>query len=184
MKTLIFLVLNLVYLNSLLAQEAKQDSVKTEVESESQKKSRLLDEKFFIVKQLLDSKQFVVKASYVNDKKGSQQSVNGRFNFLIVDSTQSTVQIADDSGIGPYGVNSSTSKGYISGWKLKIDDKHKTVSIWMNIVSFSVIFNVYINVNIDGNVVANFTSSNSLNFTMRGRLVPLKKSEVYIGHHL
>ncbi len=184
MKTIVFFVASLLCTNLLYSQEVNQDSLKQSIKDEKDNKARILEEKFKIVKQLLDSKKFIVKANILSDKRGYQQSVNGRFNFLVVDTAQSTVQFADDSGIGPYGVNSTTSKGYISGWKLKVDERHKTASIWMNIVTFSLIFNVYINVNIDGDVVANFTSSNSLNFTMRGKLVPLKESGVYIGHHL
>ena len=183
MKKILIVVIGSLLAGSLSAQDIVKDTT-IAVKDTLAKSAIPVDKQFDYLFKILDDKLFVIEANTLNDKSGSQQIVNSRTNFLRFDSTETIIQIADDSGIGPNGLSGTTIKGTISGWKLKKDVKHKSFSVWTNVLAPGGFFNIYITVNIDGNAMAIVSNMTSNNITFRGKIVSLSKSKVYIGHHI
>ena len=77
---------------------------------------------------MLEYQRFVLEANYVSDKTGSRVPVNSTINFIIVDSTQATLQLGSPWGMGINGVGGVTVDGNVTRYELNKKENRKGVS--------------------------------------------------------
>lgn len=184
MRKLVLFTTGLLLAGFVSAQEVIKDTIKDTVVVAKRSKVNSRDEQFTLVSEMLENKSFVLEANTASDKWGSQTMLNSALNFVMVDSTQSTIQVGDDLGLGPNGVGGITVKGKISGWKLNKNEKRKTFTVEMNVMTLLKTYNVFINITAYGNANATITDNTSNRITFNGQIVPLEDSRVYVGSHL
>ena len=184
MKKLVTIISIMLLAGFLSAQEAKVGNVNITRTSIDSTKLKLDDFNFENLTNILGNKSFVLEANTINDKWGNQKFVNNLINFVMVDSTLSTIQVGNDFAIGANGVGGVTVKGKISGWKIKKDEKKKSFLISFTVSTPISLYDAFINVYGDGNASATISGMTSSKITFRGQIVSLDNSKVYVGSHL
>jgi len=176
MKKLTLITILFLSASILFAQEETKDTVNAGAAKEKQQ--------FATMSQVLESKMFVLEARKVQNEYGNQYIVNNTLNFLMVDTTSSTIQIGSDSGLGPNGVGGITLKGKISNWEITKDESHGSFSIHLTVTTPESANEIFIDVSSFGNAKATVSGNKIRKFTYIGKLVSLKDSKVYVGTHL
>jgi len=176
MKKLALIISLSLFASYLFAQEVTKDTVNTGSTNEKQQ--------FAKMSQLLESKMFVLEARKVQNELGNQYLVNNTLNFLMVDTTSSTIQVGNDSGLGPNGVGGLTLKGKISNWKITKDESSGYFSIHLTVTTPESANEIFIDVSSFGNAKATVSGNKIRKFTYIGKLVSLQDSKVYVGTHL
>lgn len=184
MKTLIVTISALFLAIGIPAQEIKTDTLsKKEARAlKKQLKEAELIEQFDSLAELLNSRQFVLEANFLDNLKGRRAYVVSNLNFIKVDTTYSVIQIGSNRGIGYNGVGGVTAEGNISRWKLSSDEKKKSFYLEMSVVTNIGIYDVFMDIFVDGEASAVISGLRPGRLQYDGRIVPLDESAVYQGH--
>ena len=100
MNKIIILIVLVISATGIWSQEAKKPTTMTRKE----KKELELDKEFHMNKSMLDNRDFVLEANYLQDKLGNRSFVNSVINFIAVDSVTAIIQVGSDYHNGPKGV--------------------------------------------------------------------------------
>ncbi len=167
------------------AQENHKDTlsgkeVRNRKKAEQEKK---LQQQFDTIYKVLLSRSFVLEADFVERKTGLRFRVNRALNFVMVDSSEASIQVGADNRLGFNGAGGVTDKGKISGYELTLNKKNKSFFLKMAVRS-SLSAHLDILVDIDAYGMANALVSGGIfgqYFRFDGRMVPMNKSGVYRG---
>ena len=133
--------------------------------------------------QALNAKQFVLEANQVIFRNGQSAFVTSNTNFVLVNGSKGTVQIAFNTpNPGPNGIGGITVDGTVSDLTMNTD-KRGNVNCSYSIQGIGISAQVFISLTNGGNnaqvqVNPNF---NSNTLTLSGNLLPLDQSDVFKG---
>ena len=134
-------------------------------------------------RQAVADTSFALEADQVAFKDGSIAYVNSKTNFVSVNHDNAVVQVAFNVPFPtPNGIGGVTLLGKVQNMRVTTDKKG-SVNIRMNVVGIGISAQVFINMYAGTNrasvdIIPNF---NSRRLTLRGILMPSKKSSVYQG---
>ena len=134
-------------------------------------------------RQAVADTSFALEADQVAFKDGSIAYVNSNTNFVSVNHDNAVVQVAFNVPFPtPNGIGGVTLLGKVQNMRVTTDKKG-SVNIRMNVVGIGISAQVFINMYAGTNrasvdIIPNF---NSRRLTLRGILMPSKKSSVYQG---
>ena len=180
MKAKFFILLFIIAANGLFSQGANKNSsaIKKDKQLSEQEKQYQLN------KSMLDYKDFVLQASYLQDRYGNRRFVNSSINFVAVDSITAIIQIGSDYRLGSNGVGGITAKGKITNWKLTENKKQKSFNLNISVITSIGIYDLYFSIGSSGNSSATLTGLSAGQLTFEGVLIPYSKSSVYEGNSL
>lgn len=186
MKTLVIGIMALFLATNISTQEIKKDTLTKEQTRllKKQKKEAELKIQYDSISQILDSKQFVLEADFLDNLRGRRIYVTSTLNFIEVDTTRSVIQIGSVSGIGYNGVGGVTADGQITSWKLEKNEKKKTFYLEMSVLSNIGIYDIYMNINADGKADATLSGLRYGRLEFDGKIVPIEESIIFKGHTL
>jgi len=177
MKRYSLIIVSIFLFGGLMAQNSKKEERKKRKAEREQK----LEQQFNATESVLENRTFVLEADYLSDKYGQRVPVTSGLNFIMVDSSQATLQVGNISGYGPNGVGGITAEGSISDYDLDINENKKSFMISMNIMSSLGIYDVTLFVSASGNTTATISGLRGGKLNYHGDLVPLELSRVYKG---
>lgn len=180
MKRLAFFFGFIISAHVIFAQGNDENSALTRKE----KRKAELEKHFELTKQMIDKKSFVLESDFLQDRYGNRVQVMSDINFIAVDSTEATIQIGSNWRIGPNGVGGITAKGRITDWKLSENEKNKTFTLRMNVMTPIGIYDLFFSISPSGKGTALLTGLRSGSLTFDGNLVPWADSSIYVGHTL
>ena len=180
MNKIIIIILLVISSNGIWAQATKNPSSMTKKE----KKELELNKEYLMNKSMLDNRDFVLEANYLQDRFGNRHIVNSMINFVAVDSMTAIIQIGSDYHNGPNGVGGVTAKGRITGWQLTEDKKNRSFDLTVNVMTNIGIYDLQFSIGLWGNSTVRLTGLTSGQLTFEGDLVPYSLSSVYVGHSL
>jgi hypothetical protein len=185
-KYIIFLIISLMFFQVQAQEEGKVDN---KTAKKLNKKERLEQKRIEeeatakLVDWMVEHKRFVLEADYLSNKIGERIIVNNSLNFIVIDSSKITIQLASNAGIGgPNGMGGVTTDGMITSWEArKIGKAQNNYSIRVltitGVGNYDIFFNISPNGLADATIGGNW--SGKLNY--HGRLVPINKSRVFKG---
>jgi len=177
MKVIIIILLLAVATTGLIAQNVTIPStVATKEKRESAE-----DIQYQLNKTMLENRDFVLEADYLQDHRGNRQFVNHMINFVQVDSTTAIIQIGSDFRVGPNGVGGVTAKGEITNWKLTEDKKTKSFSLYINVMTSIGVYDLFFRINPFGDSTALLTGLRYGQLTFEGELQPYSDSSIFQG---
>jgi hypothetical protein len=180
MKTIIVLLLFAVAAAGMMAQhDASHTTPSTKEKKESEE-----DKQYLLNKEMLENRDFVLEANYLQDHRGNRRFVNHMINFVQVDSTTAIIQVGSDYRIGPNGVGGITAKGRITNWKLTEDKKSKTFSLYINVMTQIGIYDLFFRIYPFSGSTASLTGLSYGQLTFEGELHPYSESSIYEGQSL
>jgi len=178
MKKIIAILLVVFSASSLFAQQETSTLTKKE------QREIEIEQQYELTKLMLENKQFVLEADFLQGRFGSRVFVNSTINFIAVDSTEATLQIGSNWRVGPNGVGGVTAQGRITKWELTENEKKNTFHIAMNVMTSIGIYDVRFLIGADGRTSARLTGLRPGQLTFDGDLVPLEESTVFEGQSI
>jgi hypothetical protein len=132
---------------------------------------------------MVENKQFVLEANYLSNQYGERQIVSSRINFIAVDSSRITIQLASLTGIGgANGMGGVTADGTISQFRVeKVGRDKKGYSIRIMAMTHIGSYDITLFITQGGNADASITGTTRGKLNYHGTLVPLNVSKVYKG---
>ena len=176
MKKIIFILFMAITTTGLVAQEVHSTSM-----TKKEKRQAEQEQQYQLNRQMLENRNFVLEADYLENKYGHRFLVNSTINFVAVDSATAVIQVGSDYRPGKNGVGGVTAKGSITHWALKEDTKHKTFYLTVNVMSSIGIFDVRFTIDSNGHTTALLTGMGPGRLTFDGNLVPHSQSSTYEG---
>jgi len=180
MKRLVVFLGLIISASILFAKGNDENSVLTRKD----KRNIELEKHFQLTKQMLENRDFVLEASFLQDRFGNRIPVTSNINFVAVDSTEAIIQIGSNFRIGPNGVGGVTAKGSISKWKLTENEKNKAFDLSLSVMTPIGMYDLFFSIGASGRGTATLTGLRSGRLTFDGDMVSGEKSSVYIGQHL
>ncbi len=180
MKRLVIILGLIISAGILFAQGNDENSTLTRKE----KRKVEIKKQYELTKTMLENKDFVLQSDFLQDRYGNRISVSSTINFVQVDSTEATIQIGSNWGIGPNGVGGVTAKGQITKWELTENEKSKSFALRMNVMTTIGIYDLYFSINSSGSATATLTGLRAGQLTFDGDLVPWKESAIFVGQSL
>lgn len=141
-----------------------QDNNLSKVERKEARREQL-NYDFQVVDSMIQNRNFVLEADFLDNGYGNRRPVNSSLNFIMVDSTRAVLQTGSNVRAGYNGVGGVTAEGNISGLKVTKNAKNKSFYIRFTVTSNIGIYDVVMTVN--ANKVARATISG----LWRGKLV-------------
>ncbi len=179
MKRIIFMLVLAMSAGALFAQ-----SVPGFPMTKKEKRKAEQEKQYQLNKEMLENRDFVLEADYLQNKYGHRFLVNSNINFVAVDSTTAIIQIGSDYRVGANGVGGVTAKGKITRWVLKENTKQKTFYLSINVMTPIGIYDLHFSIDSSGRATAMLSGLSPGELTFEGNMVPYSESAVYEGMSL
>ena len=180
MKKLIFSLFGLLLVLGLSAQTSIDNKKLTRAERKEIKAQERAERKETIIA-AIQNQQFVIEAYILEDRYGRFFQVSPMTNFVLVDSTEATIQFALPGRIGGWnGLGGITDEGRIRNITFSKKMPKYGVSFEMDMQGPAFgSSRVYVDVNDDGQAVMRFSGAFGARFSMRGNFELLEDSNIY-----
>ncbi|MCX6234877.1 MAG: DUF4251 domain-containing protein [Bacteroidetes bacterium] len=180
MKTLLFGMIFMIMAVVSYSQTEKPVDKKVERKAQKDKEREWMA---MVTKTMIEDHRFVLEADYLDNKTGSRILVNSMVNFIIVDSTTSTIQLGSTSGAGFGGTGMLTVEGKVNNYTFKKTEKKHFNAYYVSFVVFASVgsYNVSMYITDDGQADATVQGNTSGQFSFSGKIFPLSISRVYKG---
>ena len=167
--------------NSVYAQ-SKREAKKAIKEAEK----AMLTANFYAQDTILNLREFVLEADYLQGRRGDIVSVRSDINFIKVQGERGTLQTGSTNNgfsrsLNDNGIGGVTTEGNISNYRVKRNTKSLTHNVTFILISSLGTFNINMNVMADNTASATITSTRSTYLTWRGTLVALFNTSVFRG---
>lgn len=180
MKKLVVILLILMVSPGVWAQQESESSAL----SKKEKRQLELEKQFQQTQALLDSRDFVLEADFLQDRYGNRVFVSSIINFIAIDSTEAVIQIGSNHSFGPNGLGGVTAKGKITNWELKTNEKNKSFRLTVNVMTNIGLYDVNFSISASGRATALLTGLRRGNLSFEGNLIPLQESYVFEGNSI
>ena len=180
MKKTIIILLMAFTSGVLFAQEAGRLVKLTSKE----KQDSIVESQYRLNKYMLENRDFVLEANYLQDRRGNRRIVNSTINFVAIDSTTAIIQVGSDYRNGPNGVGGVTAKGRITRWVLTENKKQKSFSLSINVMTSIGFYDLFFSIGSWGNSTARLSGLSAGELIFEGNVEPYSASRVYEGHSL
>jgi hypothetical protein len=130
---------------------------------------------------LIQSKNFVIEATFLENKYGERIFVAPGLNFIRVDSTNGVLQTGSYNGMSSNGVGGVTVEGRVSRWRVVKNFKSLSYYIQFSVESNTGVYDVSITLTADNNAQATITGNTSGKLIYDGHLEAFNNSSVYKG---
>lgn len=177
---LLFTLLAILISVNTVAQEFKSDTKLTKKEKKEARQAQLYAN-YKALDTLLERKQYVLEADYLQGKYGSEVPVTSNLNFIRVDPKGVVLQTGAYSGFGYNGVGGITAEGNLAKYRVFRDDKRLNYVVYITTTTNIGTYDVVLRVSSDGTARATITGLTNGSLTYRGNLVASYNSRVYKG---
>lgn len=187
-KPFLILLLLQVYSSVIYSQEDEsvmdEKQIKAlEKEKRQAEKKEEEEEQKKIVDYMVNNKKFVLEANYLSGTSGSRIPVNSTINFILIDSTKATIQLANSWGSGYNGLGGITVNGQITKYDMHKKEGKRGVSytITLYVMSTLGMYDIQFWVSQTGNADASISGNTYGRLNYSGKLVPVQLSRTYKG---
>lgn len=180
MKRFVIIIVFIISAGFLFAQGNDENSAL----SRKEKRKAEAEKQFELTKQMLENKSFVLESDFLQDRYGYRIPVMSDINFVAVDSTEAIIQIGSNWRFGSNGVGGVTAKGQITKWELDENEKSKTFTLRMTVMTPIGFYDLLFSILGTGKSSALLTGLRSGRLTFDGNLVPWSDTSIYVGRSL
>ena len=141
----------------------------------------MLTANFYAQDTILNLREFVLEADYLQGRRGQLVSVSRNINFVKVLHGKGTLQTGSNTAVGFNALGGVTSEGNISNYKVTGNPKSLTHRITFDLITSIGVYNIVINVMANNTASATITSTDSTFLTWKGELVALFNTNIFKG---
>lgn len=133
----------------------------------------------------LNTQDWVLEANMIQGQRGNVFQVNSITNFVMVNGSTGTVQLASPVRAGYNGLGGITVQGNISGYQMSTD-KHGNVNLNFNIIGVGINATIFVTLYNNSNQAQALVSSNTWGrqITYLGNIYLRQDSNVFKGFSL
>ena len=180
MKRLLIILAFVISANTLFAQVNDENTS----HNRKEKRKAKTEKEYQLVKDMIENRNFVLEANFLQDRYGRRFPVSNGINFVSVDSTEAIIQVGSNYRLGANGVGGVTAKGKITSWKLTENKKKNYFGLRINVMTTIGFYDLYFSISPSGQATAQLTGLRSGSLTFDGNIVPWENSTVYEGQSL
>lgn len=118
--------------------------------SRKEKKDTEREQIYQFHKEILKDGEFVPESNFLQNRYSNRIPVNSTINFIKANEGSAVIQIGSDAGLGYNGVGGITAKGNITKWKVKENDKKKSIDLTMDIMTSIGIYHLNMSIGTKG----------------------------------
>ena len=156
-------------------------NVKLSKEEKKEAKRAVAIANYQVLDTLLERKNFVLEADYLQNQYGNRIMVTPLLNFVRVDSTKVVLQTGTNMSLGSNGVGGVTAEGNMDRWRLVKDFKNLSYFLQFSVVTNIGTYDVSMTVNSDNNAQATITGLSRGQLIYDGHLETIANSIIYKG---
>jgi hypothetical protein len=164
----------------VLSQDFTRDTKLTKKEKKEARMAALYAN-YQAIDTLLQKKQFVLEADYLQGKYGSEIPVTSTLNFIKVDSPNVVLQTGANSSFGYNGVGGVTAEGNIVNYKVTKDPKRMNYVVLFTTTTGIGSYDVIMRIGADATARATITGLSNGSITYRGNIVATYNSRTFKG---
>jgi hypothetical protein len=138
---------------------------------------------FYVLDSLLNSKNFVLQADFLQTRWGDMVNVVPTLNFIKVNETTGVLQTGNNSRMGYNGVGGVTAEGSVGNWKIYKDEKHQNFRLQFSLLTNIGLYDVFMDVTADNHARATIHGLGREQLTWNGHLETIGNSRVFKGHN-
>jgi hypothetical protein len=168
---------------SSLTLTVRAQDVKMSKQDRKEARRILMETNFKTLDTLLDRRNFVLEANYLQDNEGRRVVVTPLLNFIRVDTTMGVLQTGASFSSGYNGVGGVTAEGKITNWNLTKDFRNSSYFLRFSLVSNIGNFDISMIINAGNFAQATITSLSYGRFTWVGHLQPVYNSIIFKGQN-
>ncbi|MFW5760181.1 MAG: DUF4251 domain-containing protein [Cyclobacteriaceae bacterium] len=161
--------------NPEIAEQKTKQEIKEEKRKEREKAASL-------IKKVIEDQQFVLEADMIFNRYGQSMPVAPNINFIMIDSTQATIQLGSAHNIGWNGVGGVTIQGNITSYDVSMNKRKDNVSVTFYVLSSLGNFDIRLNISANGNATAQVRDNRGGMLRYSGDFQTLGGSNVYVGN--
>lgn len=173
----LFLVLGFL---GISANSNSQDQKLSRQEKKEVRKSQMI-QNFYALDTLLNARNFVLEADFLQNKYGVMIPVTSNLNFIKVNQTEGILQTGSDMSIGYNGVGGVTAEGNITSYKVFKDTKRLRYMIQFSLLTDIGHYDISMTVTSDNHASATITGLWPGRLTWDGHLETIYNSRVFKG---
>lgn len=162
------------------SQDFSHDTKMTRKEKKEARKTELYAN-YQAIDTLLERKQFVLEADYLQGKYGSEIPVTSTLNFIKVDSPNVILQTGANTAFGYNGVGGVTAEGNIVNYRISKDPKRLSYVVFFTTTTGIGTYDIVLRIGADATARATITGLTSGSLTYRGNLVATYNSRTFKG---
>ncbi len=164
----------------VMAQKMTKEERKAAKAAKKEAQAKAEAERAVVLKQSIDSRQFVIEALFLADKHGQRIVVDPILNFIGIDHDKSAFQFGNGSDIGYNGVGGVTVEGNVTNYEVSVNKKGiYSINFRISAPTGSVFVSMTVSPTGQADAVISGNTSTKLKYS--GNLVPLNESRVYKG---
>jgi hypothetical protein len=127
----------------------------------------------------VNSREFVLEATSVQDKDGQVLTLTPTINFMSVDGDNTTLQFGLDGMIGWNGLGGITLDGTITGFTVNEGKPGKYFNVTIRVSGAGMYSHQFMTVYPDGRAELEVMGDRGARFVFSGKLMPLAGSSIY-----
>ncbi len=175
----LFLVLGLLLISSY----ANSQDIKLTRKERKEVRKAQMNANFHILDSLLNARNFVLEADFLEDKYGMRLPVMSNVNFIKVNQSGGVLQTGTVPGFGYNGVGGVTAEGKIGSWTVHKNVKELSYTLRFSVMTQIGSYDVIMTVNSENNASATVTGLWPGKLTWVGHLYTLDNSRVFKGQN-
>jgi hypothetical protein len=183
MKTIRIIILNLIWVTVLsgLSLNGYSQDVKLSRQEKKSIRQAQLARNFAILDSLLNDRNFVLEADYLQNGYGYRVQVLSSLNFISIEGSKGVLQTGSYTGRGYNGVGGVTANGNIGGWKIHKDFKKLSYSLEFSILTNIGHYDIFLTVTSDNHATATITGLGPGRLTWEGHLATKDNARIFKG---
>jgi hypothetical protein len=138
---------------------------------------------FQYIDTMLERKDFVLEADYLENQYGFKRSVPSILNFIKVDSSNVVLQTGSNTYFGFNGVGGVTTEGRLERLKIVKNFKNLSYTLEFSVMTNIGVYDISMMINADRYARATISSMTRGTLIYDGHIVPFTNSIVYKGQN-
>jgi len=185
MKTMKMKMVNLFFVLGffLISLFSNSQDIKLTRQERKEVRKAQLDANFNILDSLLNAKNFVLEADYLQNNFGVRIPVLSTLNFIKIGGSKGVLQTGSALSMGYNNVGGVTAEGNIGAWEINKNIKKLSYTLHFSLLTQIGHYDVFMMVNSDNNASATITGLGPGQLTWVGHLETIDNSRIFKGQN-
>lgn len=165
----------------LISHNINSQDIKQTRQEQKEARRAEMNANFQYLDTLIQRKDFVLKADFLENQYGDRVPVTSALNFIRVNSSNAVLQTGSNIRLGNNGVGGITTQGGIQRWKIVKDFKHLSYSLQFGVTTNIGFYDVSMMIGADNHFRATISGLTRDKLIYDGHIESVNNSNIYKG---
>jgi hypothetical protein len=167
----------------LISLKSNSQDIKQTRQEQKEAKRAVMALNFQILDTLIQGKDFVLKADFLENQYGDRVPVASALNFIRVNSSKAVLQTGSNTRIGFNGVGGITAEGGIERWEVNKDFKHLNYTLQFGVVTNIGFYDITMMIGADNHARAIISGLSRGKLIYDGHLETVDNTNIFKGQN-